>query len=110
MRKMKRELTGLHRRGARAALAAGLLMLTMPLGGCSVSIADLPVIGLPEGAPARPKDPGTFPAVHDMPAPREQSALDPEEQARIESELAAARDRQAKAAGAPRPPGAAAKN
>lgn len=87
-------------RHGKAWLAAGLMLGSLPLAACSVSIADLPVVGLPEGTPARPKDPGSFPAVHDMPAAREQSVLDPAEQAKIEGELAAARDRQAAAAAA----------
>ncbi len=91
---------GLVFRYGKILLAAGLMLGSLPLAACSVSIADLPVVGLPEGAPARPKDPGEFPAVHDMPAAREQPALDPAEQVRIEGELAAARDRQAGAAAA----------
>lgn len=85
-------------RRSQICLIAGAILVTIPLSGCSTSVADLPIVGVPEGAPKRPKDPGTFPAVHDMPAPRAQSALDPAEQARIESELAAARDRQARSA------------
>ena len=104
MQRIKRQ--GLNRsagralRHARLWLTAGLMLGSLPLAACSVSIADLPVVGLPEGTPARPKDPGSFPAVHDMPAAREQSALEPAEQAKIEGELAAARDRQAAAAAA----------
>jgi hypothetical protein len=81
-------------------LVAGSAMMSLALASCSVPIADLPAIGVPEGAPARPKDPGAYPAVHDMPADRAQPALAPAEQAQIESELAAARDQQAKAAAA----------
>lgn len=80
-------------------LAAGLV-LGAALGGCSLPIADLPGIGLPSNAPARPQTVGAYPAVHDVPAPREQAVLEPEERARIEKELIAARDRQARAAGA----------
>jgi len=79
----------------RCVLSVALIAAALPLAACSSSIADLPLIGVPEGAPARPKNPGEFPAVHDLPAPREQPAMDPSEQARIEGELAAARDRQA---------------
>ncbi|MGN6308849.1 MAG: hypothetical protein ACTHNN_04765 [Xanthobacteraceae bacterium] len=87
-------------------LVAGAILATIPLSGCSMSVADLPIVGVPEGAPKRPANPGAFPAVHDMPAPREQTALDPAEQARIESELAAARDHQAAAAAAANAPSA----
>jgi hypothetical protein len=81
-------------------LVAGSAITSLALASCSVPIADLPGIGVPEGAPARPKDPGSFPAVHDMPADRSQPALAPDEQAKIEGELAAARDQQARAAAA----------
>lgn len=103
MRIIERRFAGPFRR-SRVWLVAGAIVATIPLSGCSVSVADLPIVGVPEGAPARPKDPGAFPAVHDMPAPREQSALDPAEQVKIESELAAARDRQAGAAAAANAP------
>ncbi len=86
------------RNSGKMLLAIALAVTSFGLTSCSVPIADLPVVGVPEGAPARPKDPGAFPAVHDMPAEREQPALAPAEQAKIESELAAARDRQSKAA------------
>jgi hypothetical protein len=105
MRIIERRFAGPFRR-SKVWLVAGAIVATIPLSGCSVSVADLPIVGLPEGTPARPKDPGAFPAVHDMPAPREESALDPAEQVKIESELAAARDRQAGAAAAANaPPG-----
>ncbi|RIK98155.1 MAG: hypothetical protein DCC74_05235 [Proteobacteria bacterium] len=61
-------------------------------------VADLPMVGLPEGAPARPADPGAFPAVHDIPASREQTLLDAAERERIQRELTAARERQSGAA------------
>ena len=88
MRIIERRFAGPFRR-SKVWLVAGAIVATIPLSGCSVSVADLPIVGLPEGTPARPKDPGAFPAVHDMPAPREESALDPAEQVKIESELAA---------------------
>ena len=74
--------------------------LTATLGGCSLPIADLPLIGLPTNTPARPESTGVYPAVHDVPPQREQAVLEPEERARIEKELVAARDRQARAGGA----------
>ncbi len=61
-------------------------------------VADLPMVGLPEGAPARPADQGAFPAVHDIPASREQAPLDAAERERIQRELTAARERQSGAA------------
>lgn len=79
---------------------AAVLVLGAAFGGCSLPIADLPAIGLPSNAPARPQTSAAYPAVHDVPAPREQAVLEPSERAQIEKELIAARDRQARAAGA----------
>jgi hypothetical protein len=79
----------------RAWTTAALLTLALSVGGCATSIADMPLVGVPADAPARPKEAGTYPAVHDLPADREQSAMDPTEQGKIEKELIAARDRQA---------------
>ena len=84
-------------------LAAGLL-LALALGGCSSSIADLPLIGTPADAPGRPKDASAYLPVHDLPPDREEAALPPAERAKIEAELAAARDRQASAAAAQNSP------
>jgi hypothetical protein len=80
-------------------LAAGaLLACTVALGGCSTSIADLPAIGLPSDAPARPKETTGYLPVHDIPPEREEAAIKPAEQAKIQAELIAARDRQASSA------------
>lgn len=73
-----------------ALVAAGV-----SLGGCSVPFADLPVIGLPANTPPRPETAAEYPAVHDLPAPRRATVLAPEEQAKIEKDLIAARNRQA---------------
>ena len=86
---------------ARPLLAMTVAVaLTATLGGCSLPIADLPLIGLPTNTPARPESTGVYPAVHDVPPQREQAVLEPEERARIEKELVAARDWQARAGGA----------
>ena len=69
-------------------------MLGLVLTGCAVPIADLPAIGLPAGVPARPAEPGVYPAIHDVPAGRAEPMLDPAEQAKIENDLKAARNRQ----------------
>jgi len=80
----------------KMALALGALLLSaLALGGCSSSIADLPLVGTPADAPARPKDPGAYLPVHDLPPDREEAVMPPAERAKIEAELAAARDRQA---------------
>jgi hypothetical protein len=80
----------------RRALALGALLLSaLGLGGCSTSIADLPLVGTPADAPARPKEAGSYLPVHDLPPDREETAMPPAERAKIEAELLAARDRQA---------------
>jgi hypothetical protein len=91
------------------AFAAGLLFsAALALGGCSSTIADLPVVGTPADAPARPKEPGGYLPVHDLPPDRDAAPIAPAEQAKITNELAAARDRQASATTAA--PAAPAKN
>jgi hypothetical protein len=81
----------------KRGLALGVLVISaLALGGCSSSIADLP-LGTPADAPARPKEVGTYLPVHDLPPDREEAAMAPAERARIEAELRAARDRQASA-------------
>jgi hypothetical protein len=88
----------LENRGKRAWALGALLLSALALGGCSSSIADLPLIGTPSDAPARAKDANGYLPVHDLPPDREEAALPPAEQAKIEKELIAARDRQASAA------------
>ncbi|MDB5637029.1 MAG: hypothetical protein JWP51_1937 [Bradyrhizobium sp.] len=77
-----------------------LLLSALALGGCSISIADLPLVGTPADAPERPKEAGAYLPVHDLPPDREQPELAPAERAKIQAELVAARDRQASAAAA----------
>jgi hypothetical protein len=85
------------------ALVAGALLLALPVGGCSTSIADLPLIGTPADAPARPKQVGAYPAVHDLPQDRPEAAMDTAERNKVASELIAARDRQAATGAAQNP-------
>jgi len=87
-------------RKQRTLALGALLAAALALGGCSSSIADLPMVGTPADAPARPNDSGAYLPVHDLPPDREQAALPPAERAKIEAELAAARDRQASIAAA----------
>jgi hypothetical protein len=82
---------------------AALLMSALAVSGCSTSIADLPGVGLPGDAPARPKEANGYLPVHDIPPERDEAVIKPSEQAKIQAELAAARDRQAAAAAAPNP-------
>ncbi|HUN94949.1 MAG TPA: hypothetical protein VMU69_01760 [Bradyrhizobium sp.] len=72
-----------------------LLMLALALGGCSSSIAELPIIGTPAGAPSRPGEAGGYLPVEDLPPDRDQAAIPLDEQTKIKKELLAARDRQA---------------
>jgi hypothetical protein len=79
-------------------LAMGALFASaIAVGGCSTMIADLPG-GVPADAPARPKEVGTYLPVHDLPPDRDEAAIKPAEQQRIQAELIAARDRQAASA------------
>jgi hypothetical protein len=80
-------------------LAVALLLSALALGACSISVADLPLVGTPADAPARPKDPNGFLPVNDLPPDRDEASISPEERAKLLKELAAARDRQATAAG-----------
>ena len=85
-------------RTIRLLAAGALLASTVALGGCSTSIADLSAIGLPSDAPARPKESSGYLPVHDVPPEREEAAMKPAEQAKIQAELIAARERQASSA------------
>ena len=77
--------------------------LAFALGGCSTQIADMPVVGLPAGAPERPKEAGGYLPVHDLPPERDEQSIKPAELAKIQSELTAARDRQATASSPAKP-------
>jgi hypothetical protein len=81
----------------KKALAFGaLLMSALALGGCSISIAELPL----GGAPARAKETGAYLPVNELPPDRDEAAMNPAERAKIQSELVAARERQASATAA----------
>jgi hypothetical protein len=82
----------------KMVLVAGALLLALPAGGCSTSIADLPLVGTPADAPARPKEVGAYPAVHDLPQDRPEAAMDAAQRNKVSSELVAARDAAAAAA------------
>ena len=74
---------------------AALFCAALALAGCTSQIADLPLVGTPADAPARPKEAGAYLPVNDLPPDRDEAAMDPKERARIQAELIAARDRQA---------------
>lgn len=86
--------------GSRALAAA---LLAAALCGCSMPLAELPqsIGGLPAGAPARPETQAAFPAVHDMPPPRQDTLLEPEEQQKVQQELERVRKQQVSRAGVP---------
>jgi hypothetical protein len=87
-----------------SAWAVAALLLSAPaLGGCSTSIADMPLVGTPADAPERPKEAGSYLPVHDLPPDREEAAMSPAERAKMQAELLAARDRQASTAAAQNP-------
>ena len=75
-----------------------LLAAALTVAGCSTSVTDLTGLGTPSDAPARPKEVGAYLPVHDLPPERDEQALKPAEQQKIQAELKAARDRQAAAA------------
>jgi hypothetical protein len=75
-------------------ICGALLTVVLALGGCSSQLADM----TPADAQAHPREPGTFLPVHDLPPDRNQAVIPPDQRAKIEAELAAARERQAVAA------------
>jgi hypothetical protein len=93
---------------SRSTSAPRALACALVIGGggilasCSTgTIGDhLPtaVGGLPAGVPQRPTAAGSYPEVHDVPAPREQTVLTDEERKKLEEDLIAARNRAAGAA------------
>jgi hypothetical protein len=82
-------------RKQRALALGALLASALALGGCSISIADLPLVGTPADAPGRPKEAGAYLPVNELPPDRDEAAMDPTQRAKIQKELLAARDHQA---------------
>jgi hypothetical protein len=74
---------------------AAALLLAGCLGGCSSAIDHIPTWagGLPQDAPARPAVQPAYPAVHDMPPPRNDTVLNEAERKRLEDDLISARER-----------------
>ena len=70
------------------------------LAACSTVLSEMPaeVGGLPAGTPPRPAAAPEDPAVHNMPPPRTAAVLTEEERKKVEAELAAMRDEQARRA------------
>lgn len=67
------------------------------LGGCASTVADLPYVGMPAGAPARPAQAGDYLPVNDVPNPSTATngMLSTADQAKLQADLIKARDRQA---------------
>ena len=72
---------------------AALLLTALALGGCSTSIADIPLDSA--SSDTRAKDAGAYLPVNQLPPARDEAAMDPAERAKVQKELVAARDRQA---------------
>ena len=72
-------------------IRGALLIMALVLGGCSSQLADM----TPADAQAHTREPGSYLPVHDLPPDRDQAVIPPDQRAKIEAELAAARDRQA---------------
>jgi hypothetical protein len=79
------------------------LALPVGLGACSSTFSSLPTQlgGMPADTPQTSAAPAAYPAVHDMPPPRQNTVLTEAEQKQAESELTALRERQAKQLGPP---------
>src|SRR3984957_10046365 len=77
---------------------AALLLTALALGGCSTSIADIPLDSA--SSDTRAKDAGAYLPVNQLPPARDEAAMDPAERAKVQKELVAARDRQASAVAA----------
>ncbi|HEX4557566.1 MAG TPA: hypothetical protein VH249_26505 [Xanthobacteraceae bacterium] len=90
--------------GRRRALAlVAALALPIGLGGCSSTLSSMPTElgGMPANTPQPSGAPVAYPAVHDMPPPRQNAVLTDAEQKAAEAELAALRERQAKQVATP---------
>ena len=71
-------------RPKRMLVAGALVACALALAGCSTSIADLPIVGTPADAPARPKEPGSYLPVNNLPPDRDEAAMDQATRAKIE--------------------------
>jgi len=79
--------------------AVAALLLAATLAGCGSTLSNLPpeMGGLPADTPARPATQQyAYPAVHDMPPPRESTIMTPEQVQQQEAEMARLRDQQTK--------------
>jgi hypothetical protein len=101
---MLKSRSAAFRLGQHLRAPMGLVLVSSTaafLAGCASTLSEMPsqVGGLPEGAPERPANSLPYPAVHDMPPPRSTAVLTEEEKKKVEAELAAMREQQARRAG-----------
>jgi hypothetical protein len=94
-------------RAFATSILAGFRLAALALAAALAGCAPGPVIdrlpgevgGLPAGAPVRPAATSyQYPAVHDMPPARSVTPMSEEDQVKLEKDLAAIRDRQAREA------------
>jgi hypothetical protein len=68
-----------------------IFVLALALGGCAATVADIPMVGVPANAPARPEAAGAYLPIHDLPPPRQEEMMSVADQTRIANELTEAR-------------------
>ncbi len=89
-------MSGKQQSGALAG--AVLLLVALALAGCSTSISEMPIGSA--SSDTRPKEAGAYLPVNELPPAREEAAMPPDERAKVQKELIAAREHQASAAAA----------
>jgi len=91
-----------RRLGRLVCLVTVATVAAVTLAACTSTLSEMPsaVGGLPAGTPERSATPIAYPAVHDMPPPRDDTTLTDTQQKKIQADLLAARDRQTKQSGA----------
>jgi hypothetical protein len=82
----------------RVLAGAALLLMALALAGCSTSISEIPIGSA--SSDTRPKEPAAYLPVNELPPAREEAAMPPDERAKMQKELIAAREHQASAAAA----------
>jgi hypothetical protein len=101
LRRLMKAMTALKDAAAplrRLALALGMSLAALSTAGCSASVIDsIPTWagGEPSGTPDRPAVDPAYPPVHDRPPARDSKVISEQDEAKIEKELATARDIQA---------------
>ncbi len=84
-----------RKRRARGAIAVALALAALAaLPGCGATLSRAPLLGEPEDAPRAPAEPAEFPNVGAKVGP-EHKPMTAEERARLQHELAVARDQAA---------------